>query len=237
MKKILLVEDDNSLSFLLADNLEHHGYEVVVAYDGEKAWGMFCSQHFDLVLCDVMLPRLDGFSLGEKMKIHKPETPLIYLSAKGEKEDRIKGLKIGADDYMTKPFSIEELELRIQIVLKRFQPGGQMTLTEKVVNNEFGLYKLDYANLELKGPEGKQRLTPKEASLLRLFFNNPNQVLKREEILIKIWGRDDYFLGRSLDVFISRLRKYLSNDQTIKLSNIPTVGFKLELLTEALPSQ
>lgn len=236
MKKILLVEDDSSLSFLLADNLEHHGYEVVVAYDGEKAWGLFCNQQFDLVLCDVMLPRLDGFTLGEKMKIHKPETPLIYLSAKGEKEDRIKGLKIGADDYMTKPFSIEELELRIQIVLKRFQPG-QMASAETTNNNELGLYKLDFSNLELTSPEGKQRLTPKEAALLRLFFNNPNKVLKREEILIKLWGRDDYFLGRSLDVFISRLRKYLSLDNSIKLTNIPTVGFKLEIFDAASLNQ
>lgn len=227
MMKILLVEDDNSLSFLLADNLEHRGYEVVVANDGEKAWGVFCNQHIDLVLCDVMLPRLDGFSLGEKMKLHKPETPLIYLSAKGEKEDRIKGLKIGADDYMTKPFSIEELELRIQIVLKRFQ-SNQTHINEKN-NHECGLYKLDFANLELEGPEGKLRLTPKEVALLKLLFNNPNKVLKREEILVMIWGRDDYFLGRSLDVFISRLRKYLSKDNRIKLSNIPTVGFKLEV--------
>jgi DNA-binding response OmpR family regulator len=227
MKKILLVEDDNSLSFLLADNLEQSGYKVVVAADGEKAWNIFCKHDFDLVVCDVMLPRLDGFSLGEKMKQKNPEIPLIYLSARGEKDDRIKGLKLGADDYMTKPFSIEELELRILIALKRIQNTPNSIETSVEIDNA-GLFKLDYLNLTLEGPDGKQRLTPKEASLLKLFFQHPNQVLKRDQILIKLWGRDDYFLGRSLDVFISRLRKYIQSDSTLKITNIPTIGFRFD---------
>jgi DNA-binding response OmpR family regulator len=173
-----------------------------------------------------MLPRLDGFSLGEKIKAKNPEIPLIYLSARGEKDDRIKGLKLGADDYMSKPFSIEELELRIQIALKRGQ--NATLITDQAAIYQVSEFNLDFKNLILDGPEGKQRLTPKEAALLRLFFHNPNQVLKREEILIKLWGRDDYFLGRSLDVFISRLRKYLSSDPNLKVTNVPTVGFKLE---------
>jgi DNA-binding response OmpR family regulator len=220
--KILYVEDDETLSFVTSDNLSLNGYDVVHKFDGEAALEAFCSDSFDLCLLDVMLPKKDGFELATDIRKKNPDIPIIFLTAKSMKDDRIAGLKLGADDYMTKPFSIEELILKIEVFLKR-----------KFVNirqsNKYAVGKLtfDYKNLSIINGSDAKTLTQREADLLKLLIENKNNVIKREEILERVWGQNDYFLGRSMDVFISRLRKYLSDDETLKIDNIHGVGFKL----------
>ncbi|MEZ4909702.1 MAG: response regulator transcription factor [Saprospiraceae bacterium] len=221
--KILYVEDDETLSFVTKDNLELHGYEVIHCMDGESAVETFYkSNDFDLCILDVMLPKMDGFAVAEKIRNADPNIPVLFLTAKSMKEDRIHGLKIGADDYITKPFSIEELILKIEVFLRR-------KYVTVAVNDVFriGEYEFDYRNLTLTIKDSSRNLTQKEADLLKMLLDHKNNVLKRSVILEKLWGEDDYFLGRSMDVFISRLRKYLADDPRIKLDNIHGVGFKL----------
>ncbi|MBP6399278.1 MAG: response regulator transcription factor [Saprospiraceae bacterium] len=220
--RILYVEDDETLSFVTSDNLSLNGYDVVHCLDGESALIAFGNGHFDLCLLDVMLPKKDGFTLASDIRKKNPEIPILFLTAKSMKEDRITGLKLGADDYITKPFSIEELILKIEVFLKR-----------KFINikqaNKFTIGKLtfDYKNLTISAGDSEKTLTQREADLLKLLIENKNNVIKREEILERVWGQNDYFLGRSMDVFISRLRKYLSDDENLKIDNIHGVGFKL----------
>lgn len=225
--KILLVEDDINLGFVTQDNLEMNGYEIVLCQDGISAVQTFQKQTFDLCILDVMLPKLDGFGVAEKIRENNQQVPIIFLTAKSMKEDRIHGLKIGGDDYLTKPFSMEELTLKIDIFLKR----SKIYIVPASAQNLFliGEYELDFLQLKLSHAQEEQKLTLREAELLRFLSQNLNQVVKREDILLKIWGNDDYFLGRSLDVFISRLRKYLKHDPKIQIENIHSVGFKLSL--------
>lgn len=220
--KILYVEDDETLSFVTSDNLTLHGYEVIHCLDGEDAIEKFKGNSFDLCLLDVMLPKKDGFTLATEIRKKNPEIPIIFLTAKSMKEDKIAGLKLGADDYITKPFSIEELILKIEVFLRRKFVNTQQT-------NKYTLGKLafDYRNLTIINGDIEKTLTQREADLLKLLIENKNNVIKREEILERVWGQNDYFLGRSMDVFISRLRKYLSDDEAIKIDNIHGVGFKL----------
>ncbi|TAE00351.1 MAG: DNA-binding response regulator [Bacteroidetes bacterium] len=225
--KILLVEDDVNLGFVTQDNLEMHGYEIVLCQDGMSALQTFQKQTFDLCIFDVMLPKLDGFGLAEKIRAGNQQIPIIFLTAKSLKEDKIHGLKIGGDDYLTKPFSMEELTLKIDIFLKRSKI--YFVAENKQNNFSIGEYELDFLQLKLSHSESEQKLTLREAELLRFLAQNIDHVIKREDILIKIWGNDDYFLGRSLDVFISRLRKYLKQDSRIQIENVHSVGFKLSL--------
>jgi len=220
--RILYVEDDETLSFVTKDNLELHGYEVDHYMDGESAVDAFYAGQYDLCILDVMLPKMDGFSIAEKIRASDPNVPILFLTAKSMKEDRIHGLKIGADDYITKPFSIEELILKIEVFLRRKFVSVSLNDIYKVGN-----YQFDYRNLTLSLSDDKRNLTQKEADLLKMLLDHKNNVVKRGVILEKLWGEDDYFLGRSMDVFISRLRKYLSGDPKIKLDNIHGVGFKL----------
>lgn len=220
--RILYVEDDETLSFVTKDNLELHGYEVDHFMDGESAVDAFYAGQYDLCILDVMLPKMDGFTIAEKIRATDPNVPILFLTAKSMKEDRIHGLKIGADDYITKPFSIEELILKIEVFLRRKYVSVSLNDIYKVGN-----YQFDYRNLTLNLSEDKRNLTQKEADLLKMLLDHKNNVVKRGVILEKLWGEDDYFLGRSMDVFISRLRKYLSGDPRIKLDNIHGVGFKL----------
>ena len=225
--RLLYVEDDESLQFVTQDNLEIAGYEVLGISNGSDAIKQIeAGIEFDLAILDVMLPGVDGFTIAEKIRDLHPEVPILFLSAKSLMEDRLRGLRIGADDYLTKPFNIEELVLKVEIVLRRRH------LVERPPEElNGGRFVLDMANLELRDPEladeEPRRLTQRELDLLALFARNTNRVLKRSDILIKIWGRDDYFLGRSMDVFISRLRKYLKADERISIENVHGVGFRM----------
>lgn len=228
MKKarILYVEDDLYLSYVTKDNLELKGYIVDYFDDGASALNAFLEIKFDLCILDVMLPKMDGFTLAKRIREKNKEIPIIFLTAKSLKEDKIKGLKIGADDYIIKPFSIEELVLKIEIFLKRSKIANSFSNYEKY---EIGTFILDFHNLLLKNDNEEQRLTLKEAELIKYFAENKGVVLKREEILEEVWGSDDLYLSRSLDVFISRLRKFFKKDNNIKIENLHGVGFKLKL--------
>lgn len=219
---LFYVEDDESLSFVTRDNLELEGYQVTYCENGQKAIDILKTEDFDLCILDVMLPDVDGFTIAEEIRKRNKQVPILFLTAKSLKEDRIRGLRLGADDYITKPFSIEELILKIEIFLKR----SQIVIKEDEHLFQIGNFNFDHKNLQLKNESIKRQLTQKEADLLKYFIKNKNEVLKRSDILETLWGEDDYFLGRSLDVFISRLRKYLKEDETLKIENIHGVGFR-----------
>ncbi len=223
-KKILYVEDDETLGFLTADSLESQ-YEVVHFTNGQKGFDAFCNGEFDLCVLDVMLPDMDGFEIATQIRKRNQEIPIIFLSAKTMKEDRIKGLKLGADDYLVKPYSMEELTLKIEVFLNR----SQKTPSKNKLTHSIGSFEFDPANYCISKGKEITNLTEREAALLKLFLDNKNTVLKREKILTELWGTDDYFMGRSLDVFISRLRKIFKDDPNIRIENIPRVGFKLVL--------
>lgn len=219
-KKILYVEDDETLAFLTADNLMS-SYNVFHFANGKEGFEAFCQSEFDLCILDVMLPDMDGFEIATAIRKRNLEIPILFLSAKTMKEDRIKGLKIGADDYLVKPYSIEELILKIEVFLQRSQKTSKGTLYQ------VGSFEFDPTNYQLKNETETINLTTRESGLLKMFLDHKNIVLKREKILLELWGSDDYFLGRSLDVFISRLRKIFKNETTITIENIPRVGFRL----------
>jgi two-component system OmpR family response regulator len=227
--KILLVEDDPNLSLVLQDYLELIGYDITLCRDGEEGSSAFKNQLFDLCILDIMMPKKDGFTLAEEIRKSNKEIPIIFLSAKSLKEDRIKGFRIGGDDYVTKPFSTEELSFRIKAILKRSQPKYVMPGSsdlEKVF--KIGQLTFDAMNLTISSGKTEQKLTRKEADLLRLLCINKNKILTREIALKTVWGNDDYFIGRSMDVFITKLRKYLKEDPSISITNIHGTGFKLE---------
>ena len=220
-KKVLYVEDEETLAFLTSDNLEQH-FDVVHCANGKIGLDTFCKNQFDIVVTDIMMPEMDGFELATEIRKRNQEIPIIFLSAKTMKEDRIKGLKLGADDYLVKPYSIEELILKIEVFLLRSQKN-----TEKTVKlYQFADFVFEPENYLIKNETTKTTLTEREAQLLKLFLDNPNTVLKSEKILMELWGSDDYFLGRSLDVFISRLRKIIKETPNLSIENIPRVGFK-----------
>ena len=219
--KILYAEDDETIGYLTKDNLDQN-YEVSLCTDGEMAFEKFNSTSFDICILDIMLPKMDGFELAEKIRKANTEIPILFLSAKILKEDRIKGLKIGADDYLTKPFSIEELNLKIEIFLKRSNKKVETVSTIYKLGN----YQFDSTNFLIFNNEEKIALTQRESDLLKLFLNNKNTILKREDILKALWGDDDYFMGRSLDVFISRLRKIIANEKGISIENQHGIGFR-----------
>nr|WP_322624865.1 response regulator transcription factor [uncultured Flavobacterium sp.] len=221
-KKILYVEDDSTLAFLTSDNLEQH-YDVAHFENGREAFDAFKKGGFDLCILDVMLPEMDGFEIAAAIREIDLEVPIIFLSAKTLKEDRIKGLKLGADDYLVKPYSIEELILKIEVFLQR----SQKQTTPKSTTCTIGSFTFDPTNYSLQHNGDNIQLTERESALLKLFIDNKNVILKRERILTALWGTDDYFMGRSMDVFISRLRKIFREDESIRIENIPRIGFKL----------
>ncbi|WP_431242661.1 response regulator transcription factor [Flavobacterium sp. P21] len=223
--KILYTEDDETLAFLTKDNLEQNNYTVVHCCDGLSGLENFKKEKFDICIFDIMMPKMDGFDLATEVRKLNTDIPIIFLSAKTLKEDRIKGLRLGADDYLVKPFSIEELLLKIEIFLKRSQKNAPL---EKSVY-EIGKYNFDINNFILFNKDEKISLTQREAELLKLFLDNKNLVLKREQILTALWGTDDYFMGRSLDVFISRLRKILVNEKDISIENLHGIGFRFSI--------
>ena len=230
--KILLVEDDINLGDVLRDYLELQDYEVVRAMDGLEGLSNFKMQSFDLLILDVMLPRKDGFTLAGEIRELNQQVPIIFLTARGQLEDRVAGFKAGCDDYITKPFSSEELELRIDAILRRcrqMESGSQSTVLDKQGIYTLGSYTFDSANHELRIADKRIGLTTKEVELLRVLYSHKNQLITREKTLKAVWGSDNYFIGRSMDVFITKLRKYLKDDPDIAIVNVHGTGFRLEV--------
>lgn len=227
MKKLLLAEDDFDFAAILKQYLELHDFEVTWAENGEIALDYFKNQTFDICVFDVMMPKLDGFSLAEKIITINPDIPFIFLTARKLKEDKLIGLKLGADDYIAKPFEVDELVLRLQNILKRIEQKRTLNGNNTI---EIGSYIFDNERLTLNNKNHVQQLTEKEASLIEYLYLNHNQLLKRDQILMSVWKKDDYFSGRSMDVFISRLRKYFNSDPKIKIESVRNVGleFKIE---------
>ena len=221
--KILYAEDDETLAYLTKDNLLQHHYDVDHYADGKICLEAFKRNRYALCILDVMLPGIDGFALAEAIRKENHDIPILFLSAKTLKEDKLKGLRLGADDYLVKPFSMEELVLKIEIFINRSKKSN--TAAKKIYTA--GTFRFDPDNfILLKGNE-KTILTQREAELLQFFLDHKNEVLKREQILTSIWGQDDYFFGRSLDVFVSRLRKIFAHDESIKIENLHGIGYKL----------
>jgi DNA-binding response OmpR family regulator len=230
--KILLVEDDINLGDVLRDYLELQDYEVVRAMDGIEGLEIFRLQPFDLLLLDVMLPRKDGFALANEIRQINQQVPIIFLTARGQPEDRVTGFKTGCDDYITKPFSSEELELRIGAILRRCKQ--QETISQPSTNGNGGIFMLgkytfDTTNHELRINNKRIGLTTKEVELLRVLCSHKNQLITREKTLKTVWGSDNYFIGRSMDVFITKLRKHLKDDPDISIVNVHGTGFRLEV--------
>ncbi len=226
--RLLYVEDDEGLGFVTRDNLEVNGFEVVHLESGREALEAIETGglNYDLCLLDVMLPGVDGFTLARRIRERDKDIPILFLTAKSLEEDRLQGLRLGADDYITKPFSIEELLLRVEVFLRRnrVRPAMRDFDPRRIGHYIFDAEQLQLTNLET---DTSRRLTRREAELLQLLSSRRETVLERGEILERIWGENDYFLGRSLDVFVSRLRKYLREDDRIKIQNIHGVGFTL----------
>ena len=223
--KILLVEDDTSLGFVITDQLRGDGYQVTLCSDGAEGFQRFNSELFHLCIFDVMMPKLDGFSLARSIRKINQHIPILFLTAKSMTEDKLDGFRAGGDDYLTKPFSIEELQMRIAALLKRVDIHVQ-TEEETILN--IGAYSFDTSNFTLKHPKFDKTLTKKEAQILKILCKFRNEVVPREIVLNAVWGQDDYFVGRSLDVFITRLRKYFKEDPSVTIANVHGIGFKLE---------
>jgi len=223
--KVLIAEDDRDFGNILTQYVTISGFDVALGRNGVEALELFKKIKPDICVLDVMMPEMDGFTLAEKIIEARPDMPVIFLTAKSLKEDIVRGLKIGADDYITKPFDPEVLILRIRNILRRAYSS---------TNDEYKISMtiLKYNTLELISIDRKEKLTLKEAQLLKFLIINKNKVLAREDILTEIWGEDDYFLGRSMDVFISRLRKYVSGDKNIDIRTVRGTGFILEEIKE-----
>jgi two-component system OmpR family response regulator len=221
--RILLAEDDENLAFLVKENLESVGYEIKIAANGEQAFRMSMAEKFDMYILDVMMPRRDGYWVAEQIRKRDYETPIIFLTAKNSELDRIQGFTVGSDDYITKPFSIKELLLRLSAILKRTMPTR---LTTDVIFS-IGKFTFDYVNRSISMGSKSTHLNIKEAELLKLLVENKNNIITRRSILLKIWGNDDYFVSRSMDVYITRLRKILRPDPSLEIQNVYGTGFKL----------
>ena len=234
--KVLLAEDDYDFGSILKQYLQIHNFEVVWALDGAEAFALCTADEhqeeyaFDICVFDVMMPKLDGFTLAEKVLQHNPEIPFIFLTAKKMKEDKIRGLKLGADDYIVKPFEADILVLRLQNILKRTQKTNKSSKNGQQFS--IGKYVFDTVNYQLKFNGETQRITEKEAQLIQYFYDHKNQLIKREDVLENVWGNDDFFSGRSMDVFISRLRKYFKKDSSIAIESTRGVGLTFKIVTD-----
>lgn len=228
MKKVLLTEDDFDFASVLKQYLELYNYTVTWAKNGEEALALFQKETFNICIFDVMMPKMDGFTLAKKIIAINPEIPFVFLTARKLKEDKMIGLKLGADDYIVKPFEADELVLRLNNIMKRSDP--KIFTTNSIEEIPIGKYIFNPARLELKLENHTQRLTEKEVALILFLLKNKNQLIKRNEILQSIWGNDDFFSGRSMDVFISRLRKYFLNDSSISIASIRNIGLEFKLL-------
>jgi len=224
--KVLLAEDDHNLAFVIKDSLAEEGFDVTHAEDGEIAWQQFQKNDYDICLLDVNMPARDGFSLAKKIRQQSDVVPVLFLTAKSLEEDKIRGFQSGADDYITKPFSMQELMLRMDVFLRRTKKLHADTHEEY----QIGKIKLAYNELKIFVNGEVIALTQREADLMKFFAQHVNKILKREEVLLNVWGKDDYFLGRSMDVFITKLRKHFKTDPAIILETIHGVGFRLNIM-------
>lgn len=226
--RLLYVEDDQTLSFVTRDNLEIRGYSVDYCEDGISALEMMDRTSYDLCILDVMLPRMDGFTLASRIRKKNSGIPILFLTARSAMEDRINGFRLGGDDYITKPFSIEELVLKIEVFLKRRNIAPTGLHERKAV--ALGQFVFDYSNQQLSHGAKIHMLTQKENELLAYLAENSGRIIRREDILKKVWGSDDLFISRSLDVFISRLRKMLRSDPSVRIENIHNTGYRLKIV-------
>lgn len=224
--KILLVEDNTSLGFIISDQLKSDGYDVTLCTDGVEGLQRFNNEKFHLCIFDVMMPKKDGFTLARDVRKVNAEIPILFLTAKSADEDKVEGFKAGGDDYLTKPFNVEELQLRVAALLRRVNIQSE---SDEKDTYDIGAYVFDTINYELKHSGFEKTLTKKEAQILKILCKFMNQVVAREVVLNAVWGQDDYFVGRSLDVFITKLRKYLKEDERIQITNVHGIGFKLEI--------
>lgn len=220
--KVLLAEDDLSLGYVVKDNLEESGYEVTLCPDGETAWQQYQQKEFDICLLDVMMPNKDGFAVAKRIRQKSDVIPILFLTAKSLEEDKLKGFKSGADDYLTKPFSMKELVLRMEVFLRR----TKKLQSDQMVEYRIGKLRFLFNDLKIFNNNEVSNLTQKEADLLKFLCEHPNRILRREEVLLNVWGKDDYFLGRSMDVFITKLRKHFKADPDVILETIHGVGFR-----------
>jgi DNA-binding response OmpR family regulator len=224
--KILVAEDDLQLGFIIKDNLEEAGFEVINCPDGEAAWEHYQKSTPDLCILDVNMPYRDGFSLAKKIRQKSDIVPVFFLTAKSLEEDKLKGFASGGDDYIVKPFSMKELLSRIQVFLRR----NKMQVTESTKNFPIGRFTFVPEELRLKNDKETIVLTQRESELLEFLCHHPNKVLKREEILSNVWGKNDFFLGRSMDVFMTRLRKLLVTEPSVAIETIHGVGYRFTIL-------
>lgn len=227
---ILFVEDDPNLSMILQDYLEMIGYTVDHASDGEKGVQLFNKKTYNLIILDIMMPKKDGFTAAKEIRDKDQLIPIIFLTAKSLKEDRIKGFQAGCDDYITKPFSTEELSLRIKAILKRCAISDKSGVETSTTPISIGRFIFDSPNMTLKLNDKERILTRKESALLKLLCMNKNSLLSREVAMETVWGNNDYFIGRSMDVFIAKLRKYLKPDPDVRISNVHGIGFRLDIM-------
>lgn len=223
--RILIVEDDVNLGYLLKENLETSGFKTSLFHDGEDGIESYTNEKYDLCILDIMLPKIDGFSVAGKIRELNKKAPIVFLTSKSSERDKIEGFKKGADDYVTKPFSFTELKLRIDAILKRTSGYESLYKNEDIYT--IGTFKLDYLNRILYYKKASNVLSAKEADLLKLFFENPNVLLNRNLIMNKVWGRNDYFIAKSMDVYLAKLRKMLKADSNIEIANLYGTGFKL----------
>lgn len=223
--KVLLAEDDRNLGNILKSYLEAKMYETTLCVNGQEALQAYAKNKFDVCIIDVMMPVMDGFSLAKEIRLDNKHIPILFLTAKSLQEDKIKGFELGADDYITKPFSMEELLVRMKAILRRASVGPLPG--EGITSFEIGKYEFDYNRQTLSFEEDVQKLTSKETELLKLLCDSMNNVLDRKIALHKIWNDDSYFNARSMDVYIAKLRKYLKKDPTVEIINVHGSGFKL----------
>lgn len=228
--KVLLVEDDENLGFVTRDFLDMSGFDVTLSADGLSGLDAFEKENYDIVILDIMMPNIDGFTVAERIRSKNKTIPIIFLTARSMKDDRIKGLKLGADDYITKPFSTEELKLRIEAILRRVKQPSTSTTELGVEIYKIGPFDFNFLEHKLSSQKlGSKHLTKREAEVLRMLCQYKNKILRREVALKAIWGDDDYFMGRSMDVYITKLRKMLKAEEGISIINVHNTGFKLEV--------
>jgi DNA-binding response OmpR family regulator len=223
MATVLLVEDEAALALIIKDSLEMRGFTVQHAADGEQGLRLFRQQTPDIVVADIMLPRLDGFSLGEQLRRDNKTVPLIFLTARSQPADVVRGFELGGNDYLKKPFSMDELVVRMQALLQR--TAAAIPAPSEILH--IGRYVFAYTQQKLRLGDSEIQLTNREAELLKRLYDHRNQVLERSTVLLDLWGHDHFFNGRSLDVFVTRLRRYLRDDPQVQILNVRSIGYKL----------